>query len=108
MIVVADRLPEAVRPGDALALDVHVVSDRRIDLSGRVDVELRWASGAHRWSFAGEVPADSCVRVGTVQFEVPAADGLLTLALSGPVGDDELDNEYAAPIAGRTEGGNGP
>src|SRR4029453_12917403 len=29
VIVVADRLPAAVTPGEALALDVHVVSDRR-------------------------------------------------------------------------------
>ena len=34
MIVVADRLPETVRPGDELALDVHVVSDLRTPIEG--------------------------------------------------------------------------
>jgi len=90
VIVVADRLPAAVTPGDTLALDVHVVSDRRIDLSGRVDAEARWEGGAHRWSFEGEVPADSYVLVGTVQLEVPDAPGVLELRLGGRVGDDAL------------------
>jgi len=98
VIVVADRLPESVRPGDALALDVHVVSDRRLDLTGTVDAELRWCDGAHRWSFAGDVPADSCVLVGTVQLEVPDAEGELVLSLRGQVGDDTVVNEYRTTI----------
>ena len=98
VIVVADRPPETVRPGQALALDVHVVSDRRTDLSGRVDAELSWEGGCHRWSFEGDVPADACSRVGTVQFEVPEATGTLTLRLSGTVGDDGLDNTYTSKI----------
>lgn len=98
VIVVSDRLPATVRPGDALALDVHVVSDRRLDLSGRIDVELAWDGGSHRWAFEGEVPADSCVRVGTVQFEVPDAPGSLTLGLSGKVGDDDVANADATTI----------
>lgn len=98
VIVVADRLPETVSAGDALALDVHLVSDRRTDLSGRVDARLEWDGGTHRWSFEGDVPADSCVRVGTVQFEVPDAPGDLTLSLSGRVGDDEISNAYESTI----------
>jgi beta-mannosidase len=99
VIVVADRLPAAVAPGDALALDVHVVSDRRLDLSGHLDVELRWEGGAHRWHFEGDVPADSCVRVGTVQAEVPDAPGELVLAIEGRVGDDPVARVDSAPIA---------
>lgn len=98
VIVVADRPPAEVRPGDALALDVHVVSDRRHDLSGRVVADLTWDGGSHRWTFEGDVPADTCVRVGTVQFEVPDAAGELTLTLSGQVGDDPVDNRYVAAI----------
>ena len=93
MIVVADRLPERVAPGDALALDVHVVSDRRLDLSGRIEAEACWDGGAHRWSFEGDVPADSCVRVGTVQLEVPDAAGRLVLRLHGTVGDDVVSRD---------------
>jgi beta-mannosidase len=91
VIVVADRLPATVSPGQALALDVHVVSDRRIDLTGAVEAELRWDGGAHRWSFEGDVPADSCVLVGTLQLEVPDAPGPLTLHLRGRVGDDAVE-----------------
>jgi hypothetical protein len=96
--VVADRPPATVTPGEALALDVHVVSDRRSDLTGTVDVEARWEGGGHRWAFEGEVPADSCVRVGTVQLEVPEASGELVLALSGRLGGDRVANEYRTTI----------
>ena len=99
VIVVADRLPAQVRAGDALALDVHVVSDRRIDLTGTVDAELSWAGGGHRWSFTGDVPADSCVRVGTLQFEVPDATGPLVLELRGRVGEDECANRDETVVA---------
>ena len=44
-----------IGPGDALALDVHVVSDRRIDLSGRIGAMLEWDGGRHEWSFEGDV-----------------------------------------------------
>ena len=100
VIVVADRLPAEVRPGEAVALDVHVVSDRRTDATGQVDAELRWDGGGHCWSFEGDVPADSCVRVGTVQFEVPDAPGDLVLELSGRLGGDAVDNRYSTTITG--------
>jgi beta-mannosidase len=82
VIAVADRLPAVARPGDALALDVHVVSDLRTPLDGLTcTATLSWLGGAHRWRFAGDVPADGCVRVGTLQLEVPDAPGPLTLDL---------------------------
>jgi beta-mannosidase len=99
VIVVADRLPAVVAPGDAVALDVHVVSDRRSELTGSIEVLARWEDGAHRWSFEGAVPADACVRVGTVQLEVPEAPGELVLELRGRVGDDQVANEYRATIS---------
>ena len=98
VIVVADRLPAEVRPGDSLALDVHVVSDRRVELSGRIDAELSWPGGGHRWTFEGDVPEDSCVRVGTIQFEVPEVTGELELRLTGTVGDDSVDNVYRSRV----------
>ena len=100
VIVVADRLPARVAPGDTLALDVHVVSDRRIDLTGTVEAELRWDGGAQRWSFDGEVPADSCVRVGTLQVEVPDTAGELVLELWGRVGEDEIARRDSTTVSG--------
>lgn len=98
VIVVADRPPAAVAPGRALALDVHVVSDRRVGLTGTVEVEACWEGGGHRWVFTGDVPADACVLVGTVQLEVPDAPGELVIALRGEVGDDRPTNEYRTTI----------
>ena len=104
VIVVADRLPATVATGDALALDVHVVSDRRTELSGRVHVTLRWTdretgeADGHEWAFEGDIGPDACVLVGTVQFEVPDATGELVLALRGRVGDDDVRNEYRTQV----------
>jgi beta-mannosidase len=98
VIVVADRLPESVHPGDALALDLHVVSDRRDPLPGcTVTARLAWDGGQHEWQFIGDVDADSCVRVGTLQAVVPDATGPLTLelVLDGPV---KASNAYESVV----------
>ena len=83
VIVVADRLPASMRPGEAMAVDVHVVSDLRHPLGDlECTATLSWPGGAHRWRFVGDVEADACVRVGTLQFEAPAVEGELVLELS--------------------------
>lgn len=100
VIVVADRLPETVEPGDALALDVHVVSDLRTDLEGiTATVDATWMGGHHTWRARGDVGADTCVRVTTVQLVVPDAPGPLALALTLTSGD----GEELATNADRTE-----
>lgn len=82
VIVVADRLPESMRPGQGMAVDVHVVSDLRLPLPDlRCTATLSWPGGAHRWRFAGAVEADSVARVGTLQFEAPLEPGELVLEL---------------------------
>ena len=59
VIVVADRLPATVVPGDPLALDVHVVSDLRRALDEVVvDARLTWEGGERRWRWRGAVPPD--------------------------------------------------
>jgi beta-mannosidase len=95
VIVVADRLPASLAPGEALALDVHVVSDLRVPLEDlRCTATLRWDGGEHQWRFAGEVAADAVARVASLQLEAPTTPGPLTLELSvtgpglaGPVTD---------------------
>ncbi|MEY2406399.1 MAG: beta-mannosidase [Acidimicrobiaceae bacterium] len=99
VIVVADRLPAVVHPGDALALDVHVVSDRHEALAAcSVTAVLRWDGGEETWRWGGDVPADSCVRVGTAPIVVPDAHGPLTfsLELDGPV---HATNAYLSEIS---------
>lgn len=109
VIVVADRLPHHVHPGDPVKLDIHVVSDARIAFTDMiVRAHLSWGGddadtddagsadeatpgdaaahpGAVAWSWQGDVPADSCVRVGSVAATVPdGADAVvLRLELTG-------------------------
>lgn len=99
VIVTADRLPAECRPGDTLALDVHVVSDLRTPVHGmQVVAVLRWESGSASWSWAGDVPADSCERVGMVRAVVPDVPGplVLELDLAGP--DVKAANRYESAI----------
>jgi beta-mannosidase len=101
VIVVAERLPGRVVPGDALALDVHVVSDLRTPLdTAVVSARFSWPGGDHRWRWQGEVGADDCVRVGTIQFVVPDTEtpGPLSLDLQMQAGSVEATNHYEAHL----------
>ena len=102
VIVVADRLPATVAAGQPLALDVHVVSDRREAIAGaEVTAALSWPGGRHGWRWQGDVGADACARVGTIQVVGPAADGpgplALDLALALPRGEI-VTNRYEATL----------
>ena len=101
VIVVADRLPASVMPGDPLGLDIHVVSDRREPLDGaEVTAKLSWAGGDHAWRWTGDVAADSCARVGTLQVIVPFAPGPLVLDLELELPDGErVANRYESRIS---------
>lgn len=101
VIVVADRLPATMRPGDAIAVDVHVVSDLRHAVEGLECVAtLSWPGGAHRWRFAGDLQADTVGRVGTLQLEAPDAEGemVLELSVSGAGLPDGVRNRDATTI----------
>jgi beta-mannosidase len=87
VIVVADRPPPHVHPGDQLRLEVHVVSDDRIAYGDTiVRAHLSWTEGGkeevrHVWTWRGDIPADDCVRVGALVFEVPDIDDALVIDL---------------------------
>lgn len=100
VIVVAGRPPASIAVGDTLALDVHVVSDRRDRLdAAEVKATLSWSGGDHTWRWSGEIPSDSCVRVGTVQLVVPDAPGPLALDLELRLPDGErVANHYDTTI----------
>ena len=100
VILVADRPKARYAPGDALALDVHVVNDLRKPVRGQLRARLQWAGGAQQWRWEGEVPEDDCVRVGTVQAVVPDARGPLTLTLT-LVGEAAVANRYDSEIRPR-------
>ena len=99
VIVVADRPDAEYRPGQAMALDVHVVSDLRGPVPGAtVTARLGWPDGEHRWRWQGDIPADACVRVGTVQALVPATVGPLTLDLELSADGVKAANSYLSSI----------
>jgi beta-mannosidase len=99
VIVVADRLPQTITPGQALALDVHVISDRRTPIDGaEVTARLEWSGGSRTWRWQGDIPADACQRVGTVQIVVPDAPGPTALVLRCRHDGEQVDNRYDATI----------
>jgi beta-mannosidase len=99
VIVVADRLPATVQVGETHALDVHVVSDLRDAIDGAVvEARLTWAGGERTWTWEGDLPADSCRRVGTMQIVVPAALGDLVLELGCRHAGGVAENRYTAAI----------
>jgi beta-mannosidase len=100
VIVVADRPPAALDPGQAVALDVHVVSDLRHPLQ-RVEVaaDLTWDGGRRSWRWRGDVPADAVVRVGHVQFVTPDVPGDVGLDLRCVYPGGATVNSYRSAIA---------
>lgn len=76
-------LPDHVHPGDLLRHEVHVVSDLRHPIQeATITVEATWTGGEHRTAWAGELPADSVVRVGTFEMTAPHIDGALAVAMT--------------------------
>jgi beta-mannosidase len=99
VIVVADRPPDIVAPGDELSLDVHVVNDLREAVDPAVvEVTMKWPGGRRSWRFGGGIPADDCVRVGKINFEVPRTLGSLTIDLALTAGETAATNHYSTAV----------
>ena len=88
-----------LQPGDALGLDVHVVSDLRRELhDAEVTAHLAWPGGGHRWRWRGTIATDSVARVGMLRFVVPDVTGELSLDLELDCGDVVATNRYAGVV----------
>ena len=102
VVVIADRPPDFVAPGDDLRLDVHAVSDLHHDVDPAVvDVVARWAGGERSWRFGGMVPSDECVKVGTISLSVPDTLGALTIDLTLTAGAITAANHYSTAVTVR-------
>jgi beta-mannosidase len=100
-LVVADRPAVAYRAGEAVALDVHVVSDLRAPIEGAIVTARLTGEGlTHSWRWQGDIPADDCVRVGTVQFVAEGAPGALTLDLELEADGVKASNSYLSSMIG--------
>lgn len=102
VIVVADRLPDHLHPGEPLRLDVHVVSDLREPLGTcRAAARLTWTGGEQTWEWAGDVAADACTYVGTIDTTVPVAPGPLALELDLVGAPHPVTNRYETTVVAR-------
>ena len=92
VIVVADRLPATLAPGAAVHQDIHVVNDLRTNLIGAVvHASLEGGGLSKRWSWQGDIPANSCVRVGTITASVPLNLSVAPPHLNGALRDREAN-----------------
>ena len=99
VMVIADRPPDFVAPGDDLRLDVHGVNDLRVDVDPAVvEVVASWGGGERRWRFGGVIPADDCVKVGTIALSIPDTLGALTFDLTLTSGDIKARNHYSTAV----------
>lgn len=74
VIVVADRLAAAYRPGDTVKLTIHVVNDLRSAITATATATLSWPGGSRTWRWAGDVGADAVGRVGRFSATLPAPE----------------------------------
>jgi beta-mannosidase len=83
VIVTAERPEPIYRRGDRLLLDLHAVSDLRRPLTDVLArAVVRWPGGERGWRFTGDVPADSCARIGRIDLTIPE---------SAPVGAIDIE-----------------
>jgi beta-mannosidase len=105
VIITAERPRPTYRPGDRLLLDLHAISDLRRPLDGAMaEATVRWPGGDRKWRFSGDVPADSCVRIGRIDHTLPAAarPGLLRVELDLRWDSGRTTNTYTCQITTRT------
>ena len=98
VLVAADWPAPAYRPGATLSLEVHVVNDLLEDLAGAVvEAKLAWPGGGRKWLFGGNVAANSCSFVGTINARLPQLASLEadtgSNAAEGPLWPLELNLE---------------
>ena len=99
VIVVAERPLERYAPAEEIRLDVHVVSDLRVTVEdATVQATLEWSTGQRTWGWRGDVPADDCVKIGTVAMEVPDELGPLSLRLTLASAPVSAANSYESAI----------
>jgi len=95
VIVVAERPAASYPPAGEIRLDVHVVSDLRRPLLG-----VRVVATVGDWSggWEGDIPADGCVRVGTIETVAPAEPGPVRVHLVLTGDGVRAENEYLSEV----------
>jgi len=107
VIVVAERPRAAYAAGDAIELDVHVISDRREAMPAlRTTATITFGDGSsHQQMWMGDCAADACVRVGTINAVAPKTAGPATIELKTQGDGLDVSNQYVTQVVvGGTEG----
>lgn len=100
VIVVSELPPDWINPGDTLALDLHLVNDRRVAIGdARVTATASWAGGTRVWNFGGPIEADEVTKVGQVKMTVPDTLGELSIELVATDADTVIaGNRYTTAV----------
>lgn len=105
ILLIADRPPSHLHPGDELVLDVHVVSDLRSPRRGlRSEGRVRWDGGEHVQRWVGDVAADDVALVGTLRMTVPEVEATLEIELVLEVDGQRVVSRYGTRVV-RHSGG---
>jgi len=76
------------------------VSDRREDLiDAIVTARVEMAHDEKVWKWEGDIAADDCTRVGSLEFVAPFAEGAITIDLTLECGDVVATNRYTTHSA---------
>ena len=99
VVVVTDVPPHITSAGEQLSFDVHTVSDLPTELE---DVTVTAIARCDTWeksqSWRGNLPADTCQLAGTLSFEVPPLNGLLTIDLELRAAEWSATNRYQTVV----------
>lgn len=99
VIVVADRLPVTMTPGDSVSVRIHVVSDLHRALEDvRITAVVDAAGETREWNWEGDIGADECSYVGAIDLRAPYVAGDVTLDLTLQCGDVVATNRYTTII----------
>ena len=106
VVVITDQLPGTTSSGERLAIAVHAVSDLRHRIE---DVSVRARARCGEWSierrWVGDLPADSCEHVGTLEFTVPPTTGVLTFDVELDAADHMVTNRRQTVVIPSAEAG---
>ncbi len=104
VVIIADRPPSVVVPGEELSLQVHVVNDRRDVLDGvviRTNVSI--GDWTHSKNWKGSIPEDTCAYVGSITFTVPAIYGPLIIDIDLSESSNVATNRYQSAVIPEAE-----
>jgi hypothetical protein len=105
VVVVADRLPVSMEPGQRSSIDIHAVSDlhRALEDAQVMAVLTTTAAGgeSRQWIWEGDIGADECCRIGAIDVIAPYAEGQITLDLTLQCGDVVATNRYTSDVRTR-------